>query len=172
MSPALLTLLATLAAGAPALIALAQDPEPQPTMTSTPLPSDQTAVPESVTRGFAQVAGWIQQSAELVPAERYAWRPVDGVRTFGELVAHLVDSYNYYCRLAKGPTEWADPVEKGVSSKPQLVKLLADATQACRAAHASGRMDPLVENLGHTNLHYGNMVVYLRQMGIVPPSSR
>lgn len=172
MSPVLPTLLATLAAGAPALIALAHDPEPHPAMTMTSPSGEQTSVPESVTRGFAQVAGWIQQSAELVPAERYSWKPVDGVRTFGQLVAHLVDSYNYYCRLAKGPTEWADPVEKGVSGKSQLVKLLADAAGECRQAHASGQTDPLVENLGHTNLHYGNMVVYLRQMGIVPPSSR
>ena len=29
-----------------------------------------------------------------------------------------------------------------------------------------------VENLGHSNLHYGNMIVYLRLLGIVPASSR
>ena len=74
----------------------------------------QGAAPESVTKGFAQVADWITQSAESVPAEKYSFKPTDGVRTFGQLVAHIVDGYRFYCRLAKGPVEWTDTVEKTV----------------------------------------------------------
>lgn len=126
--------------------------------------------PESVTKGFAQVADWITQSAESVPADKYSFKPAAGVRTFGQLVAHIVDGYRYYCRLTKGAVEWTDTVEKTVSGKPALLKELALATAECR--QATGRLDPLIENLGHTNLHYGNMVVYLRLLGIVPASSR
>jgi len=60
----------------------------------------QSAIPESVTKGFAQVADWITQSAESVPAEKFSFKPTDGVRTFGQLVAHIIDGYHYYCRLA------------------------------------------------------------------------
>lgn len=132
----------------------------------------QSAAPESVTKGFAQVADWVLQSAESVPADRYSFKPTDGIRTFGQLVAHIVDGYRYYCRLAKGPVEWSDTVEKTVSAKADLLKQLAAATAECKQVHAAGKTNPLVENLGHANLHYGNMVVYLRLMGIVPASSR
>jgi uncharacterized damage-inducible protein DinB len=131
----------------------------------------QGAAPESVTKGFAMVADWIQQSAESVPADKYGFKPTDGVRTFAQLVAHIVDGYNYYCALAKGPVEWNDSVEKTVTTRAELLKRLATATTACKNL-AGGKLDPQVENLGHTNLHYGNMVVYLRLMGIVPASSR
>jgi len=50
------------------------------------------------------------------------------------------------------------------------MKQLAAATAECK--QATGKVDPLVENLGHTSLHYGNMIVYLRLLGIVPASSR
>ena len=131
----------------------------------------QGAAPQSVTKGFAQVADWVQQSAESVPEEKYAFKPADGVRTFAQLVGHIVDGYNYYCALAKGPVEWNDNVEKAAGTKAELMKQLATAVAACKNL-TGGKVDPQVENLGHTSLHYGNMVVYLRMMGIVPASSR
>jgi hypothetical protein len=35
----------------------------------------------------------------------------------------------------------------------------------------SSRPLPLMQNIGHANLHYGNLVTYLRMMGLTPPSS-
>lgn len=141
-------------------------------MLSTSELAAQGAAPESVAKGFTQVADWIAQSAESVPAERYTFKPTDGVRTFAQLVGHIVDGYRYYCRQAKGPVEWTDTVEKTVTAKADLLKQLTAATAECKQAHAAGKLDPLVENFGHSNLHYGNMIVYLRLMGIVPASSR
>lgn len=132
----------------------------------------QEQVPQSVTQGFAQVASWIEAAAADVPADGYAFKPAEDVRSFGALIAHLVDSYNYYCRAALGSAEWADPVEKANHGKDALLRELRDATQQCTDVHARGRTDPLVENLAHTSLHYGNLIVYLRLLGIVPPSSR
>lgn len=140
-------------------------------MAGTTTAAAQGAAPESVTKGFAMVADWIQKSAESVPADKYSFKPTDGVRTFAQLVAHVVDGYNYYCALAKGPVEWNDNVEKTVTTRAELLKRLAAATTACKNL-AGGKLDPQIENLAHTNLHYGNMVVYLRLMGIVPASSR
>jgi hypothetical protein len=50
------------------------------------------------------------------------------------------------------------------------MKQLAAATAECK--QAAGKLDPLIDNLAHTSLHYGNMIVYLRLLGIVPASSR
>jgi uncharacterized damage-inducible protein DinB len=139
-------------------------------MTGTTMGTAQGA-PESVTKGFAQVADWIQQSAESVPADKYSFKPTDGVRTFAQLVGHIIDGYNFYCAAAKGPVEWNDKAEKGAGTKAELMKQLAAATTACKGL-TGGKLDPQVENLGHSNLHYGNMIVYLRLLGIVPASSR
>ncbi len=140
-------------------------------MASATSTAAQGAAPESVTKGFAQVADWITQSAESVPADRWNFKPIDGTRTFAQLVGHIIDGYRYYCRLAKGPVEWSDTVEKTVTARADLLKQLAAATAECKQL-AGGKLDPQVENVGHANLHYGNMVVYLRLMGIVPASSR
>jgi hypothetical protein len=72
-------------------------------------------------KGFADVSGWVTKAAELVPADKYSYKPVQTVRTFAQLVAHVVDSYAYFCAQAAGrKVEWADPVEKGETDKASL----------------------------------------------------
>jgi hypothetical protein len=142
-----------------------------PAAAQQPAPNDARA---ALRKGFSEVSGWVTKAAELVPADKYAYRPTPTVRTFGQLVGHLVDSYAYYCALAAGRNvEWADPAEKGPTDKTALAPKLKQATDACQAAYgaASGSVGPLVDNVGHTNLHYGNMITYLRLLGLTPPSS-
>jgi uncharacterized damage-inducible protein DinB len=122
--------------------------------------------------GFAEVSDWITKSAALVPAERYTYKPVATVRTFGALVAHVADGYNWYCANAAGQkTEWSDAVEKGPTDKATVTAKLRLATDKCIAASAKGQPMQLMQNIGHANLHYGNIITYLRMMGLTPPSS-
>lgn len=124
-------------------------------------------------RGFSDVSGWVTKAADMVPADKYSYRPAPTVRTFGQLVAHIADSYNYSCSRAAGRVvDWTDTIEKGPADKATIVQKLREATGACAAVYAAdGSMDALVENVGHTNLHYGNIVTYMRMLGLVPPSS-
>ena len=41
-------------------------------------------------RSFAAVSGWVSKAADLAPADKYAYRPVDSVRTFGQIANLLV----------------------------------------------------------------------------------
>ena len=64
-----------------------------------------TQPPDAATelrKGFNEVSGWVTQAAEMVPDEKYSYRPVDSVRTFGQLVAHITDSYNFFCARGAG----------------------------------------------------------------------
>lgn len=134
--------------------------------------SDSTAM--LLRGGFEEVNTWISQSAELVPAERYDYRPIATVRTFGELVAHVADGYNWYCGNASGgEVEWSDAVETGPTDKATVTAKLKAAMDLCRLVYRNGRGQamPLLQNIGHANLHYGNIVTYLRMMGLTPPSS-
>jgi uncharacterized damage-inducible protein DinB len=124
-------------------------------------------------RAFNEVSAWAVAAAEMVPADKYSYKPAEPVRSFGQLVGHLADSFNYYCAVGAGRTvEWTDAIEKGTTDKAALVAELKKALATCTAPYTSGgRFRALVDNVGHTSIHYGNMVTYLRMMGMTPPSS-
>ena len=125
----------------------------------------------ALARHFGQVSALVLESAERVPADKYSYRPIGTVRTFGQLVAHIADSHTFECARAAGrQVEWSDPIEKGSTDKATLLPKLKASIDACAAAK-SGHIEPLVAIVGHTSLHYGNVVTYMRLLGLVPPSS-
>jgi hypothetical protein len=131
---------------------------------------------EDVKKGFIEVNDWVVKSAEMVPADKYNYKPTDGVRTFGQLIAHIADSYNYFCLGAVGkPIKWEDAVvvEKGTTDKDTVMPKLKEAVGRCTVAYdaKNSQFGPLFGNVGHTNLHYGNIITYVRMMGLKPPSS-
>lgn len=125
-------------------------------------------------KSFAEVNGWVTQAAEMVPEDKYNYRPVDTVRTFGQLIGHITDSYNFFCARAGGNNvEWSDPIEKGSTDKATLMPKLKQAVDRCNEVYkgSNGRIAPLLNNVGHTSLHYGNIITYMRMLGMKPPSS-
>lgn len=124
--------------------------------------------------GFNEINGWVIKAAETVPADKYNYRPVDTVRTFGQLIAHITDSYNYFCAHGAGnKVEWSEAVEKGSTEKDTLLPKLKEAVGRCNTAYGSSnaQLKPLFMNVGHTSLHYGNIITYMRMLGLKPPSS-
>ena len=138
---------------------------------SQPGANDMTA---ALRMSFGEVSNWVLKSADLVPADKYAYRPAPTVRTFGQLVAHVADAYNYYCARAAGKAvQWSDATEKGNTDKATLSQKLKQATDACQTTYngniQAGPM--LLGNIRHTELHYGNIITYVRMLGLVPPSN-
>ena len=135
----------------------------------------------------------LTRSAELMPAADYGFRPVSTVRTFGEILAHVAGANYVFCAAAKGeksPHEEA-AFEKTATTRAQIIKALADSIAYCDAAYAAlddrraaetvdlafgmgkgARALPLMQNTGHLQEHYGNLVTYFRVKGMVPPSSQ
>ena len=135
-----------------------------------PAPDTATVLRES----FNEVNTWDLAAAELVPDDKYNYKPADSVRTFGQLVAHITDSYVYFCAQGSGNNvKWETPVEKGATDKATLLPKLKQAAERCNEVYkgGGGRVGPLLSNVGHTNLHYGNMITYIRMLGMKPPSS-
>src|SRR5688572_23914872 len=136
-------------------------------LAATPVSHAQQAAPTAqaaVKYGFDEVAGWLVASAELVPADKYTYKPVNTVRSFGELMAHAADGMNWYCGSAKAAkdVQWNDAAEKGKTDKATVVAALKSATAGCAAVYASpaARLDKLMANIAHSNLHYGNAITY------------
>ena len=127
----------------------------------------------AVRKNWDLVAKWVNGAAELVPADKFGYRPVASVRTFAQLIGHIADSHNYYCTIASGKkVEWSDPVEKGPQDRATLVAKLKQSIESCNKVYTTAaQSEPLIDNVAHSSLHYGNVITYLRVMGLTPPSS-
>jgi uncharacterized damage-inducible protein DinB len=131
-------------------------------------------------------------SADTMPEAKYGFKPVDGVRTYGAILAHVAGASYEFCAAAKGekPPHVEDEFEKSAKTKAEIVKALDgsiaycdevyktldDAKAAQMVAGAFGgpqgaRAANLIGNTAHFQEHYGNLVTYLRINGLVPPSS-
>ena len=135
----------------------------------------------------------LTRSAELMPEKDYSFRPVDTVRTFGGILAHVAGANYVFCSAAKGEKSphAEEAFEKTATTRAQIIKVLGDSIAYCDAAYAAlddkraaeivdlpfgtgkgARALPLIQNTGHLQEHYGNLVTYFRVKGMVPPSSQ
>lgn len=168
---------------APAAVAAAQDSPP-------PAAAAPQADPLSAyTRfTFGTLKGVLLRSAEKMPEEKYGFKPVDTVRSYGQIIGHIADSQYTFCAVALGEKRPELKVEQTKTSKGDLVAALKDALAYCDRAFDGmtdasatqmvklfGRDTPklgvLNVHFAHSMEHYGNLVTYLRMNGIVPPTS-
>jgi uncharacterized damage-inducible protein DinB len=167
----------------------AQGAAPAKPAIGTPIPPAQT---------YGKLLSGMEQefvgAAEAMPEDKYNFAPpaalgeFKGVRTFGGQIKHVAES-NYY--FFGGPSyseaedkAKTDAIEK-LTSKADIVKALKDSFIGAHAfidgmtpenafvqtAHGT-RAGMAAFGLAHFMDHYGQMVVYLRMNGIVPPASR
>ncbi|MEX2280875.1 MAG: DinB family protein [Gemmatimonadota bacterium] len=132
----------------------------------------------------------IIKAAEQVPEDKYSYKPTPAVRTFGQIVAHIADAQNNVCAAAVGTVKpYSDETEKNAKTKAAIVAALKASFAACDRAYSSATdaslsnvttvfgqpasiSRALVLNASHDWEHYGNLVTYMRMLGMVPPSSQ
>jgi uncharacterized damage-inducible protein DinB len=137
--------------------------------------------------------------AEAMPAEKYNFAPTQGefkgVRTFAQQAKHVAAVIYLVAAAAQNEKP---PVETGgelgpdaLNGKDQIVKFLKDsfayAHKATQALNEKNQLELVKSPFGegeitrggamsiaswHSFDHYGQMVVYARMNGIVPPASR
>ena len=141
--------------------------------------------------GWAGAKRNIVESADQMPEADYSFKPVDTVRTFGQILTHVADSNYFYCARAKGeaPPVPDGTLEKSATTKAAIVKALGEAVKYCDAVYAAltptsaaetvkagnnqiPRAQPLINNVSHNVEHYGNLVTYFRMKKMVPPSTK
>ena len=135
-----------------------------------------------------QVTSWIASAAEKMPEGEYAFRPDPAVRSFGEILGHIADANYLFCSSVLGESNPSPNIEKTKTTKAELTSALRDAFAYCNRAYSAltdenahetvkafgqerNRLGVLWFNASHNLEHYGNLVVYMRTKGIVPPSS-
>ena len=130
-------------------------------------------------------------AAANMPAEEYSFKPTPQVRSFGELIGHVAMGNFFFCSQVKGERPPIATNYEKVTDKAALVKALNDSFAYCDSAYdgttdenfgqviklmgskpsQAARGAVLFFNTTHNNEHYGNIVVYMRMKGHVPPSS-
>lgn len=132
------------------------------------------------------VPNTIIEAAEQMPEEYYTFRPTPEVRSFGELIAHIAESTFQMAAIAKGETA---PMLKVNSTKVEALDALKKSFEyyaKAREDMTKVQKETLVKFMGnnqpagnvldfsifHTLQHYGNVIVYMRLKGLIPPSSQ
>ena len=88
-------------------------------------------ISKSIGQAWEGAKGNVKASADLMPEANYAFRPVDTVRTYGQILAHLAGANYVFCSAAKGEKapHAEDEFEKTATTKAAIMKVL-DASLA------------------------------------------
>ncbi len=129
-----------------------------------------------------------------MPEDKYEFRPTKGVRSFREMVEHLItDSYTHagyvmgksraqsekiagektkgmrtrgeYLRAMGEAFDFADKMFAGITAENAM-----DTVTTMRGGKAT-RVEAALQAFEDDMDHYGNFVVYLRLNGLVPPDT-
>ncbi len=131
--------------------------------------------------------------AEDFPEDKYDFKPTPAQRTFAEQLLHAAGVNYFFTNLALGqklPAE-ENPKREQFKTKADIAafvkKAFADGAAAIQAKGDKGMSDLVVDPFGHQQVrisdlaygfiehsgeHYGQLVVYYRLSGLVPPESR
>jgi len=151
------------------------------------------ADPESkvVLDSWNEIGRKLTALAEDFPEDKYDFKPTPAQRSFAEQLLHAAGSCYFFTNSAMGkrpPTE--DPKRDQYKSKADIVafvkKAFADGAAAIQSKGEKGLMTEVVYYpqqkarvldiaygiIEHSGEHYGQLVVYYRLVGLVPPESR
>ena len=134
------------------------------------------------------IARWEQASrkmgelAEVIPADQLDSRPLAGIRSFSDVLRHVAFWNQYVAGKLNG--KQADDAgnelpQAKYSTKTSILEALksssedvAKALREHRTALDCKATELIMTFVEHTSEHYGQLVVYTRLLGIVPPASR
>jgi len=139
----------------------------------------------------ASVRRNLAEAAAAMPDAEYGFKPTPEVRSFGQVIGHVINANFFFCSQARGEKSPDTQDYEKVADKATLVKALNDALAYCDGAYndttdstfqtlvkvaaPSKEQTPrgmvLMFNTTHNEEHYGNLVVYMRLKGHVPPST-
>lgn len=138
---------------------------------------------------FDFAGGRIMELASAVPAEKYSWRPAEGVRSVGEVVLHVAGA-NYYLLGMMGiagkelPKDFERETNKdkilttlkeSIEFAKNAVKGVADSDLDAKTKIFGGmestKRNTLIILVGHYHEHLGQLIAYARMNGVTPPWS-
>jgi uncharacterized damage-inducible protein DinB len=137
---------------------------------------------------FQRASTEILDVAEAMPAEKYGYKPTPEILSFGEQLVHVAGITQRFIDTAKGTKSEAP--HHAATTKPEIMELLKktfqNAQDAINPLTDAQLMEPVKFPFGDRTVtratfwqgplyqirnHHGQLVVYLRMNGIVPPTT-
>ena len=130
-------------------------------------------------RYFYGVNKQVLEMAQDFPADKYDFRLRKEMRSFGEVIVHVMSGNFYAAKTARSEkANWDEVNPKTYRTKADIVtafqKSIADCAAALKAhpIAESKSIEPWIGVMQHSSEHYGLLVAYYRANGLVPPVSR
>lgn len=121
------------------------------------------------------------EMAKDFPEDKYDFKLKPEMRSFGEVLVHIVAGNVYAAKVARGDKDakWDELDASKYKTKADIVALLeknfADSEAAAKALPDESftkSLRPWMAVIEHSGEHYGLLVAYYRANGLVPPESR
>ena len=129
--------------------------------------------------------------AEAIPADKYTWRPEEGVRSVSEVLMHIAGSNYFLLSFAgiKTPDNASEEMGKDVTDKDKVISELKTSfkdlhdniqklndsdleKQVKMFGHETSTRNVIFTEMDHLHEHLGQLIAYARMNGVVPPWSK
>jgi hypothetical protein len=136
---------------------------------------------QSIRGNLQSIDGKLLEMAKDWPADKYDYKLKPEMRSFGEVMVHIVAGNIYAAKVARGDknAKWDELDASQYKTKDQVVALLekdfADSEAAAKAQPDNSfttSLRPWIGVIEHSGEHYGLLVAYYRANGMVPPETR
>jgi uncharacterized damage-inducible protein DinB len=162
-----------------------------PKKTAPPKPAPGAA--EAVLQQWDDIGRKLNAMAEDFPEEKYDYKPAPTVRSFAERLIHAAHANDFFTNalLGKKMPEMDDPKRDQFKTKAEVAafvkKSFSDGAAAIKAKGDKGMSSLVVDPFSnqqtqirdfaygfveHSGEIYGQLTVYYRVAGLVPPESR
>ena len=148
------------------------------------------AMQAALVGNFGEVSKKLLDLAEAFPADKYSWRPAEGIRSVSEVFMHVAGA-NFFLSGPFGqemPADFEKGMEKKVTEKADVIAWLKRSIDYAHKTFASADLAQggdqveffgqemskdsiLLILLGHNHEHLGQAIAYARSTGVVPPWS-
>lgn len=184
----------TLCALATTLIAVLPTGASAQTQPAPGAKTQQVSLQAELLKDWTSLKTTMQKIAAEMPADKYGYRPTPGQQTFGERVVHMASANVFFLGLLGGnaPKPAIDPKDPKTATKEAAIKALDDSFDYGIALLKQETDETLRQQIasppqflgpsshariitflvGHIWDLYGQMAVYLRLNGLVPPASQ
>jgi uncharacterized damage-inducible protein DinB len=151
------------------------------------------SVSQAVLEAWNDIGRKLIAMAEDFPEDKYDFKPTPAQRGFADQLLHAANANYFFTNLALGqkPPAEEDPKRENYKTKADVAafvkKSFADGAAAIKAKGDKGMSGLVVDPdsrqeerlydlayglIEHSGEHYGQLAVYYRVAGLVPPESR
>lgn len=152
--------------------------------------ADDSPLRAEIVANMLDAGNKVEELAGAMPEKKYAWRPMKGVRSFGEVCLHVCQA-NYLIGMFAGATPPVSKdelmkMDKMTADKAKIAQMLKDSYAFASKVVSDtpdSDLDTMVDFFGnkitkrsmfmtlaaHSHEHLGQAIAYSRTNGVVPP---